>query len=266
MPDMIPVGNTIIPPDPMKGINTLSGIIGIQQQKQALQTGQYQQATAQAEAQQAQQKNRELQAAQALSIQGAKSGAYTNPDGTFNRQKMANDITQVAPTYGQPVATQLLSQANEVVANQQAHQKLTVDRKAEIGNAFQALAADPALDNTKFIDAIETLRQQHPNDPEFSRMLTSMSTHMPGQADTQTLRKLAAGWSSAATGESQLAPTTNAAGQIINRNKMTGELSSAGVQGKGSGGGMGLNPSTPIVSAATGAATGQVATDNQLFG
>lgn len=231
MPDMIPVGNTIIPPDPMKGINSLSGIIGIQQQKQALQTGQYQQATAQADAQQAQQKNRELQAAQALSLQGAKSGAYTNPDGTFNRQKMADDITKVAPTYGQPVATQLLSQANEVVANQQAHQKLTMDRKTEIGNAFQALAADPALDNTKFIDAIETLRQQHPNDPEFSRMLTSMSTHMPGQADTKTLRKLAGNLAAAATGETQVKPSTvDVGGQIQPgaTNRFTGEFTPAG--------------------------------------
>lgn len=40
MPDMTPVGNTIIPPNPMAGINAYSGMLGIQQQRQGLQTGQ----------------------------------------------------------------------------------------------------------------------------------------------------------------------------------------------------------------------------------
>ena len=50
---MIPVGNTIIPQNPMTGINTLSGIIGIPAaEARNLQTGQYIQQSAAAKAQQ----------------------------------------------------------------------------------------------------------------------------------------------------------------------------------------------------------------------
>jgi hypothetical protein len=55
MPEMIPVGNAIQPPNPMQGLNMLSSLYGLQQQKLALQTGQAQLQTAQATAQQEQQ-------------------------------------------------------------------------------------------------------------------------------------------------------------------------------------------------------------------
>jgi hypothetical protein len=57
MPEMTPVANQVNPPDPTKGINTFSAILGIKQRQQQLQTGQYLQQTAQAESQQATQKN-----------------------------------------------------------------------------------------------------------------------------------------------------------------------------------------------------------------
>ena len=269
MPDMIsPVGTMIKPPDPMQGINTLSGIYGIQQQRQQLQTGAYQQQTAQAEAQQSQQKNQELAAAQQVALNGAKSGKYTKPDGTFDRMGLADDIMHAAPTYGSQAATPLLSQANEIVANQQAHQNLTASRKQEIGNTFASLAADPQVDNTKFIDAIETLRQQHPNDPEFSRMLTSMSTHMPNTGDSAALQSLAGRWAAAATGTPQTQPgQVDVGGQVIPgaTNRFSGQFTPAqqGIQKT-------LAPTQTlpyIAGAATaqGAAAGQVGTDNQLF-
>ncbi len=264
---MTPVGDHIIPPNPMTGINTLSGIIGIQQQRQALQTGQYQQQAAQAGAQQEQQKNQELQAAQALSVEGARSGKYTKEDGTFDRQRMADDLTKIGP-YALPAAGQLLSQANEIVANSQAHQALTLSRKKEIGDTFASLAADPELDNTKFIDSIETLRQQHPDDKEFSRMLTSMSTHMPGQADTNTLRGLAGRWSAAATGEPQTVPgQVDTGGQVqpTGVNRFTGAITPAGAPIPKTLA-PGQQPSYLAAAAtAQGAAGGQVTSDNEVF-
>lgn len=203
-----PVGAMIQPPNPQAGINTLSGIIGLKQQQQTLQTGQYQQATAQADSQQAQQKNMELTKAQSIAINGAKSGAYDDGQGGLNRQKMADDILKVAPVYGQSQVSSLLSQANEVVANKQAHQNLTLSQKKEMGATFASLASDANVDNTKYIDAVEKLRQAHPNDPEFSRMLTSMTTHYPGTASADQQRQILGRWSAAATGEPQSAPST----------------------------------------------------------
>jgi len=202
MPDMIPVATQIQPPDPNKGLSLLSSIIGIRQAQQNLATGALQQQGIAANVQQDQQRNRELQAAQQLAIQGAKGGKYTKEDGTLDRSSLANDISAIGP-YAQAMSGQLLSQANEVIANQQAHQNLTVARKKEIGDTFASLAADPQVDNTKFIDAVERLRQAHKDDPEFSRMLTSMTTHYPGTAAPDQQRQLLGRWSAAATGEPQ---------------------------------------------------------------
>ena len=206
MPDMVPVATQIQPPNPQAGINAYAGILGLQQQKQALQTGALQQQAVGAEAQQAQQRNKELQAAQQLMINGAKSGQYDDGQGGLDRQRLADDITKVAPTYGQQISSSLLSQANEIVANKQAHQNLTVSQKKEMGDTFASLAADPEVDNTKFIDAVEKLRQAHRNDPDFSRMLTSMTTHYPGTASPDQQRQLLGRWSAAATGQVQAAP------------------------------------------------------------
>ena len=231
MPDMTPIATQIRPPDPQAGINAYSGILGLQQQKQALQTGAIQQQTASAESQQAQQRNKELQAAQQLAFNGAKSGQYDDGQGGVDRQKLADDITKVAPTYGQQIASSLLSQANEIVANKQAHQNLTLSQKKEMGDTFASLAADPEVDNTKFIDAVEKLRQTHRNDPEFSRMLTSMTTHYPGTAPADQQRALLGRWSAAATGEPQAKPGSMDTGAAIQPgvvNQFTGAFKPAG--------------------------------------
>lgn len=232
MPDGIqPVGAMVQPPNPQQTLGTLSGIYGIKQQQQNLQTGQYAQAQAQAESQQAQQKNSELQKAQSVAIEGARSGAYDDGNGGINRQKMADDILKVAPVYGQGQVSSLLSQANEVVQNKQAHQNLTVSQKKEMGDTFGALAADPNVDNTKVIDAIESLRQAHPNDPEYSRLLTSQVMHLPNTAPTDQLRATLGRFAAAATGDSQVTTGTTATPggtQGIAQNRFTGAVSPAG--------------------------------------
>jgi len=260
MPDSITPVGTQNKYDPMQGINMLSGVLGIQHQQVGLQQQQQELRSQTAQADQATQRNQELQRAQSLAVDAVKSGKYMAPDGSLDRQRLANDISQIGP-YAQENAGSLLSQANEVVANQRAHQALTVDRKKEMGDTFKSLAAKPDLTNSDFIDAIETLRQQHPNDPEFSRMLTSMSTHMPGTADSKTLQNLAGRWASASTGESQIGQTSNAAGQIVNRNVMTGDISMPGAGGS-------VNPTSSTVagntSLSTGASEGDISRANEV--
>jgi hypothetical protein len=232
--EMIPVANQTIPPNTQGSLQSLSGILGLQQQQQALQTGQYTQASALANSQQDQQKNQELQAAQTLALQGAKSGKYTNPDGTLNRQKMSDDISTVAPTYGQPIATQLLSQANEIVQNQKTHQELSTAQQQQMGNTFLGLAGDANLDNSKIINAVGNLRSNNTN-PDFNRMLDSMLTHIPPNANSQQLQKLMAGWGAASTGQSQVdAGTVNTGGAIVptTSNKFTGQTQIGGTAGK----------------------------------
>jgi hypothetical protein len=215
----------------MQGINSYSGILQLQQQQQQLQTGQYAQQSAQANATQDQQKSKELQAAQSLVKNGVDSGRYTKSDGTLDRQSMADDITKVAPTYGQDVAGKLLSQANEVVANRKAVQDLTVAQKKEMGDTMSSLAADPTVDNTKVVDAIEQLRQAHPNDAQYSRLLTSQAMHLPQTGDPKVLQDYLGRWSAGMTGTSQVSPGTVATPggtQGITQNRFTGAVSPAG--------------------------------------
>jgi hypothetical protein len=228
---MTPVASQIQPPNPMQGINAYSGILGIQQQQQQLQTGQYAQQSAQANATQDQQKSQELQAAQALVKNGVDSGKYTKDDGTLDRQSMADDITKVAPTYGQDVAGKLLSQANEVVSNRRAVQDLTVDRKKEMGDAIGSLAADPNVDNSKVIDTIEKLRAAHPGDEQYSRLLTSQAMHLPQSGDPKVLQDYLGRWSAGMSGTPQVTPTTVATPggtQGATQNRFTGALSPSG--------------------------------------
>jgi hypothetical protein len=238
-----PVAAQIQPPDPTRGLNTFSALLGIKQQQQALQTGQYLQETASAESQQAQQKNSELQKAQSIAINGAKSGAYTNPDNTFNRQKMADDLSKLGP-YVQAMSSSLLSQANEVVQNQAAHQNLTVSRKKEMSDAFFSLAQDPQLDNSKIIDAIEKLRNAHPGDDEYSRLLTSQTMHLPNGGNSQQLRGVMSQWAAASGGEQVARPSTlDTGGQVI-----PGQTVSATGQFLPAQGGIGKTPGPGLVT------------------
>src|ERR1700748_27367 len=173
MPDSItPVAAQIKGPDINQGLGTISGLLGLRQQQQALQTGQYQQASAQAESQQAQQKNAEMQRAQAVALQGAQSGKYTKSDGTLDRMRMADDISMVAPTYGSQYAGQLLSQANEVVANQQALQTLGDDQRKRIGGSLQALASNPNLSHSDVVNWADQELGVN-NDPGTRRLILS---------------------------------------------------------------------------------------------
>ena len=253
MADMVPVAAQIQPPNPQQGLGLMSSILGIQQQRQALQTGQYQQQSAQAEATQAQQRSAELQAAQALIKNGVTAGRYTTQDGGFDRIKAADDIQTVAPTYGQTISNQLLSGANEAVANRTALQSLTTEQRKVIGGTISSLAADPQVNNTKVIDAMDALLEQNP-DPQFRRLILSAATHMPSSGRPADLQQALSTIAGSLTQKAPIEGTTNAAGQIINRNPMTGALSPAA--------GAGLNPTSVKVAAATQTASGSAADDN----
>jgi hypothetical protein len=187
MPEMTPI------PPPPNPLQTLSGIMGIKQQQQALQTGQYNQATAQAESQQAQQKNAELQAVGNLT-KNAYNPRYSKPDGTFDNQAFADDVARVAPTYGQQIANDATSRAGELYKNQQTLFNLQTSKREQVANMLGGLAADPTINHSKMIDAVENMREQYPDDKDLSRMLTSMASGMPntsGAALQQGLRNAA---------------------------------------------------------------------------
>jgi hypothetical protein len=179
-----------------QGMTTLSDLLNVQLKKQALQTGQFQQQTALAESQQAQQKNTELTAVNSLTKNAYTSGRYNNPDGSFNNQAFANDVAQVAPTYGQQIANDATMRAGEIYQNQKTLFGLNADRRKQIGDALGTLAAQtdtngqPTATHSQVIDTIEQLRQQNPDDPAYSRMLTSMVASIPPNATGPQLQQM----------------------------------------------------------------------------
>jgi hypothetical protein len=246
VPEMQSVASMYPPTNPL---SSLSSILGVQQQQQNLQTGAIQQQTAQAESTQKQQQSAELVAAQTAIKNGVSQGRYTNPDGSFNRVKAADDIQTVAPTYGQGISNQLLSGANEVVNNKQALQNLNQSQRAQIGGVIQSLAADPNIDNTKVINAMDGLLDQNP-DPSFRRLVLSNMAHMPQSGKAADLQQALSSMSAGLTGQSPIGEGTNAAGQNQVVNKLTGARS---VPQLGAGA---INPTSSQVAGATTAATG----------
>jgi hypothetical protein len=158
MPEMQPVGNTIIPPNPQQGLNTLSSIIGIQQQKQNLQTGQYAQGTAQAGMIQAQQAAKETQAGAKLLADPVGNGLI-DEDGnpTKNAQGI---IMQAMPTTGNKHYQDIVNAAQTKVNFQNAVQNLSQNEQGYAASYFAGVAADPAAHVSDVTDSIKRFKQQ----------------------------------------------------------------------------------------------------------
>jgi hypothetical protein len=287
-----PVANQFKMPDPSQGIGQLSGIIGLQQQQQNLQTGQYQQATAQAESQQAQQKNNEMQKVSAL-MQGVHGGGYRKADGSLDRQRLADDVSTVAPAYGQPQAASILSQANEIVSNQKAKQDLTDSARTSLGTTLTALAKDPNTRRDDVVSGYTQWLQDHKDDPAAFRVGIAQAALLPQNDADPKYREILGKYAATLTGQPTTAPstvetagqiqpgqtsgitggfspagapiakpptqTTNAAGQILNRSPQTGALSPAGAGSSAGPPGAagppgGINPTTAQAQTAQGAA------------
>lgn len=166
-----------------QGLTTLSDLMNVKRQQQALQTGVYQQQTAQAGAQQAQQQNQELQALAQFTKTAASDPAYHNPDGSLNVQKYQTDAMKAAPTYGQAYIGQMTSNANAMVDNRKALLGLSNDQRQTIGNYFGAVAAKPNATKEDFAEAAEQARGVS-DDPAYQKAVDRMLMATP---DTRML-------------------------------------------------------------------------------
>lgn len=178
MPDMTPVADQIIPPNPQAGLNAYSSMLGIQQQKLALQTGEAALPGVQAKAQQAQQENQELQALHQFTHKAMSDPAYFNPDGSPNVQKFQQGAMSVAGTYGQQYIGQATSNFNESVRNRKALLDLSNDQRQTIGQYMSAVAAKNGATTGDYLDAIEQARGVS-SDSNYQRSIDSFLMHTP---------------------------------------------------------------------------------------
>lgn len=144
MPDMIqPVGAMIKPPDPQQGINTMTGILGLQQQRQALQTGQYQQQTAQATAQMTQQDAANRQAAGSF-FKNFDIAKHHGDDGTLDLDSALTSPEFKATGDSAPeIAKSLLGIKNSQLAAKTQLAALNGTLRDQFSSQVAGLAQDP---------------------------------------------------------------------------------------------------------------------------
>src|ERR1700675_1091732 len=109
MPDMIPVGNTNYVPPPGSGLDTLSGILGIQRKKKELQAGALDIQSKQAGLVGQQQQAQETQAGAQLLADPVGNG-IVDKDGNVSPQAHIK-ILQAMPTTGSEKYDQLVKAA-----------------------------------------------------------------------------------------------------------------------------------------------------------
>jgi hypothetical protein len=230
MPDLTPVATQIKPPDPMQGINTYSGILGLQQQQQNLQTGQYTQQSAQATAGVDQLKNKELQAVSGL-MKNVHDGGYRKSDGTLDQQRFADDVQTVAPVNGQQIASSARTQANEIVQNQKAKQDLTDSARTSLGTGLTALAKDPNTKRGDVVDYYTNWLQDHKDDPAAFRVGVAQAAMLPQNDADPKYRETLGKYAATLTGQPTTAPTTVDTGGGIQpgqASNITGAITPAG--------------------------------------
>lgn len=179
-------GSPVASPNPVgTGLSTLSDLMNVKRSQQALQIGQNTLQSTTAEAQQATQRNQELQALAAFTRQASQDPAYHNPDGSLNVQKFQNDASAKAPTYGQAYIGQMTSNANAMVDNRKALLGLSNEQRRTIGGYFGAVAANPNATPNDFVDAADSARAVS-DDPGYQRAIDRMLMSAPPTATLPT--------------------------------------------------------------------------------
>jgi hypothetical protein len=263
MPDMIPVGNTGVTPNPLGSISQMiaarSGMIGLQQQQvglqqaqQNLQTGQYTQQTAQAGAQVAQQQVGQLQALAQFTKNAINDPKYQRADGSLDVEKFSRDASVVAPTQ-QDKISEAISNATAAITNKRALASLTSDQNKLAGGYWASVAGNPNAQESDIANAARMTRAIDPKNQLLQDSVDNALLHF-GKAQTPAQRQqIASGVSSLLSGGSPLASGTNAAAQNQVVNTLTGARTMPEL-GQGA-----TNPTTAEVS---GAAARQIGTAN----
>lgn len=189
MPDSISV-QPLKQNDPLQ---TMSGILGIQQQRQALQTGQYTQSSAQANSENDQMSLAERKRVATYLSNPANKGRSTDD--------MADEITQIAPTTGQEVISGLRKNDQTKTAVQTAVTDLGAKKAGLAANWVRSLAGgqhtpEQVLSQMDGLEAAEPQlkglldplrdRVQHmpPPGPQRDEGVRSLATMLDGKSGT----------------------------------------------------------------------------------
>ncbi len=197
MPDMIqPVGAMIKPPDSSQAINTMTGILGLQQQRQALQTGQYQQQSAQANAQMTQQ-DAQNRAAAGSFFKNFDIAKHHGDDGTLDLDSaLTSDEFKATGDSAPEIAKSLLSIKNSQLAAKTSLAGLTGTLRDQFSSQVAGLAQDPDVKSGnqtgrgKVLDAIDQFGQTSPDAKRVAGIYSQVLQNTPPEKMGQALQNL----------------------------------------------------------------------------
>src|ERR1700739_3729986 len=195
--DMVqPVGAMIKPPDQTAAINSISGLLGLQQQRQALQTGQYQQQSAAAGAQMAQQDASQRQAAGAF-FKNFDIAKHHGDDGTLDLDSALTSPEFKATGDSAPeIAKSLLGIKNSQLSAKQALSSLNSDLRGQFSSQVAGLAQDPDVKSGnqtgrgKVLDAIDQFGQSSPDAKRVAGIYSQVLQNTPPGKMGQALQNL----------------------------------------------------------------------------
>jgi hypothetical protein len=240
MPEMIPVGNTIPQPAPINALGALSGILGVKQQQQNLQTGAYQQQSAAAQAQQQQLAAGQQQGVQDFFKQWDPS-QHRGEDGTTDIDSAMQSPQFLNAGNAKPaIMNALLETKQKQLSAKLALSNLNNDLVNQFSRSTGALAKDPDViaDQTdpttgvnpgraKVNGFIQNFSALSPDAARVAQIYAPLTQHTPPQHLSSALQALQMVGEDVSGQQSQqnpqqLAVNTGAATQLYNVNRATG--------------------------------------------
>lgn len=222
MPDFAPPVAQDVNVNPLQGIQTLSGLIGLKQQQQQLQTQT-------AQAQQAQQQNSELQQAQGL-LQQVHNGGYRDKNGNLDSQRLATDLASIGP-YAGAAAQNVIGIGNDIVTNQKALQELTEETRGQIGGLLSSAATNPSITKRQLSDSVVQWIADHGDDPNAVRVGQGVVHTLDNLQDGPQLRAAVGNIGSEMTRAPQSMPSSVNTGTSVQpgaTNQFTGAFTPSG--------------------------------------
>lgn len=183
-----PVANLTTPPNPNQGLQTLSGILGIARQQQALQTDT-------GAAQQAQQQMQERQLLQQTMMSGKDpdGNAIKGSDGEVDAVALSGFANKYMPLLGQGVIQSIIKTQNDRLGLNQSVRNLGQDQRNDMSGIVRSAIGTP--DPSVAADGLNSYVKQNPSaGPAAARalsLLQHLNPNMPQEQRDKALQHLA---------------------------------------------------------------------------
>lgn len=206
---------------PFNPMRPLSDLLNVQNQAQSIQIGRQQLRQATAEADQAEQLNRERQAI-SQTVQDPASGVL-NPDGTYNVQRAMQLMPKVAPLtwakYGESTAHSLQSVNNYLTSQQQ----VGADASNAVGSILRAAVGTNGKPKMSLVDLnsqLSALEDQNQSNPAVSRYVGHVRSLILNHAeDPVALNSLLGGIADGAMANAALRESQRGDTQFLNNGR-----------------------------------------------